>query len=180
MRKPLLIALFIVLAGLIAAQPVLAVACSGMWFESQRTGHLTLVNFTVDLQCQWGRTEDKNALQRSGECGMQKQKNDLIVLTHNWQCGWYDCPTGFIDPQESNIPLMKPGEKVQLCDGGTLWDGRVVKAITEARKLAVNPQDNFTCAGEKCGTIVTSFGKRDWSWGPVNYAVIRISYTRAR
>lgn len=180
MRKTLIVALFVVIAGLIAAQPVLAAVCSGYWFESKRTGRLELVNFSNDLQCQWGRVEDRNALQRSGECGLPYQKNDLIVLTHNWYCGWYDCPVGSIYPNETNIPLLGAGESVQLCDGGTLWNGRVMANIQEARSLGVRPQDNFSCAGERCGTIVTSWGKRDHPTGPAKYAVVFISYVRAR
>lgn len=177
MRK---VILFAALAFLLSIQPALAAACSGIWFDSARTGRLHLANFSAELGCRWGTVDDRDALQRSGECGLPYQKNDLIVLTHNWWCGWYDCPIGSIYPNETNIPLMAAGEGVLLCDGATLWQGVVRANIREARALGVKPQDNFSCTGERCGTIVTSWGKRDHPTGPAKYAVVIISYVRAR
>lgn len=175
------VVLLVVLAALLAIQPVLAAACSGYWFESARTGRLELANFSQELQCRWGTVDDRDALQRSGECGMPTQKNDLIVLTHNWLCGWYDCPTGSIYPHEANIPLMQPGETALLCDGAELWAGRVIANIHVGKDdRALKPQTEFSCAGEKCGAIVTSMGVRYWNWGPADYAVVRLSYVRAR
>ena len=154
-----------------AAQP-----CQGMWFESARTGRLTLVDFEQDLRCVWGTVDDKNALQRSGKCGMETQRNDLIVLTHNWYCGWFDCPVGSVYPNETNIPKLRAGEQTSLCDGGRLWRGTVVSAIHVGRDRAISPQTEFNCGGGKCGTIVTSVGKRYWDWGPADYVVVRMRF----
>ena len=153
-----------------------AQACQGLWFESARTGRLELANFSQELRCQWGTVDDKNALQRSGECGLPAQRNDLIVLTHNWYCGWFDCPVGSIYPNETNIPRLRAGERTALCDGGRLWTGTVIANIYVGKERSISPQTEFACGGAKCGTIVTSVGKRYWTYGPADYVVVRMRF----
>lgn len=147
----------------------------GAWFESSSISHrIWLVSFQETLGCQWGRPEDQNALQRSGFCGIPKQRNDFIVLTHNWRCTATNCPVG--EGWVTDIGTMAVGDTASLCDFGTLYAGTVIWAekVTDSDP---QPQTEFDCPGDVCGTIVTSVGKRLWENGPAEgFYLVRISY----
>lgn len=147
-----------------------ATADDERWFYSATTGHIDLADFERDRHCIWGTIQDTNALQRSGFCGLPKQANDRIVLTHNWKCDGSYCPTGL--GKESNIPLLQPGDQIELYDYGYLHRGVVLEKIL-VRDGKIKPQDNFPCSAPLCGAIVTSVGDRRGLWGPADYVVVR-------
>lgn len=155
--------------------PVPVTCHEGTWFDSEPTGRIWLVSFEETLGCRWGTPDDQDALQRAGKCGWEAASNRFAVLTHNWKCDRWTCPIG--EGWVSNIPLLEPGDRVELCEFGNYWRGRVVETILSHGE--VQPQDDFTCRGEACGTIVTSTGERQGEWGPTGqFVVVRISYTR--
>lgn len=157
--------------------PNLICDASGAWFFSDDTWLIWLVPLE-DKQCLWGTPEDENSLQRPGRCDWQSERNRLVVLTHNWNCSPDDCPVGV--GGVSDIPLLDVGERVALCEWGDLWRGRVVwsEMVTTGDPT---PQTDFDCAGDVCGTIVTSVGPRSGRYGPAaGYWLVRISYVRAR
>ena len=148
----------------------------GAWFESETTGRIWLVNFEETLGCRWGTPDDMDALQRTGRCGWDAVFNRFAVLTHNWKCDAWTCPVG--KGWVSNIPLLDVGDRADLCEFGALWRGRVVEVVDSDG--SVQPQDDFRCGGDACGTIVTSVGDRLSEWGPTGrFVVVRLRYTRA-
>lgn len=182
MSNQRLLKLFSVIALVVAsfalagpAQAQWGSQCQGRWFESAQTGRLELSDFEAEQRCVWnGYTP--NSLQRSGRCDLPEQANTLIVLTHNWLCNSKWCPTG--EGRESNIPLLRPGDPVTLCDYGWIHAGTVIwtRAVYGGRPT---PQDNFPCPTgfRLCGTIVTSIGYRQGHWGPAEgYSLSLIGY----
>lgn len=156
--------------------PELVCGATDAWFFSQDTWLIWLVALE-DKQCLWGTPDDENSLQRPGHCNWNAERNRLVVLTHNWYCNPDDCPVGV--GGVSDIPLLDVGERVSLCEYGTLWRGRVVSSemVTTGDPT---PQDDFDCPGDVCGTIVTSVGPRSGRYGPAaGYWLVRMSYVRA-
>lgn len=163
----------------VASQPAPDLTCrdTDVWFWSDDTWTLWLVPLE-DKACLWGTPEDENSLQRPGRCDWESERNRLVVLTHNWYCNPDDCPVGV--GGVGDIPLLDVGERVALCEYGAAWRGRVIESemVTTGDPT---PQTDFDCAGDVCGTIVTSVGARAGRYGPAaGYWLVRISYVRAR
>lgn len=155
--------------------PELVCGANDAWFFSQDTWLIWLVPLE-DKRCLWGTPDDENSLQRPGRCGWNAEHNQLVVLTHNWYCDANSCPVGV--GGVSDIPLLEPGDEAALCEFGVLWRGRVVENVVSHGE--VQPQDDFRCGADVCGTIVTSTGVRAYEWGPTGeFVVVRLSYTRA-
>ncbi len=150
--KYFVIVLLVLIIGLALFAPGKAAPASAQpapySFSSPAVGTL----FFVEFNCQWGG-DSPNSLQRSGKCGLPKQANHWIFLTHNWQCDGAFCPTG--KGAESNIPLLRPGDPVSVNVGETL-SGYVFSTATNP----ASPQANVPCPTSVCGAIVTSVGLR--------------------
>ena len=162
----------------VAAQPAPDLTCgdTDAWFFSDDTWLQWLVALE-DKACAWGTKDDENSLQRPGRCGWESEHNRLVVLTHNWYCTPDNCPIGV--GGVSDIPLLDVRERVSLCEYGTLWRGRIVSSAF-VDDGDPQPQTDFTCGTDVCGTIVTSVGARAGRNGPAaGYWLVRISYTRA-
>lgn len=147
---------------------------SGAWFESAATGRITLVDLANERGCRWGLADDVPALQRAGTCGEPGKRNHFQVLTHNINCNWTRCPAKRGDV--SGIALLQVSDRVRLFDGTTIWTGRVIwSAYIE--NGCPQPQAEFECPTEVCGTAVTSFGpvRPDDTFG---YYLVRIAYAR--
>lgn len=154
-------------------RPDLTCADSDAWFWSDDTWLVWLVTLESKA-CLWGTPDDANSLQRPGHCNWDSQHNRLVVLTHNWYCDANNCPKGV--GGVSDIPLLEEGEGVQLCEFGRLWTGSVTwsELVTDGDP---QPQTDFECGSETCGTIVTSYGHRLWPNGPAEgYWLVRIQY----
>lgn len=167
----LLLVVVLMCGGAIPTGPC---GAQGAYFESALTGRIDLVNFAVDLDCAWGLRSDAPALQRSGECGLPLQKNDLIVVTHNLSCYADSCPLE--RGKLSGIGLLRRGDKVALFDGATLWQGRVTW-FGHVTDQSLAPQAEYDCAAEKCGAAVTSSGDR-LPDGRFAYCLVRFALRR--
>lgn len=170
----LLALLGIFLAPLIGVQAQTLTCAEGdLWFFSEDTWLIWLTPLE-DKACLWGTPDDANSLQRPGRCGWEAEHNRFAVLTHNWYCDANNCPTGV--GGVSDIPLLDVGERVQLCEYGKLWQGRVVSSerVTTGHP---QPQTDFECGADVCGTIVTSVGPRAGRYGPAEgYWLVRMAY----
>lgn len=145
-------------------------SCSELYFESEKTGRIDLAEFN----CIWGTPDDKNSLQVSNECGLPKQKNHFMVLTHNWLCDGESCPSGL--GWVTNIPMLERSDKALLCDGSRLWKGTVISSRFVDYGQQPMPQTEFQCPTKVCGTIVTSYGKQDATFRAEGFWLVRLSY----
>lgn len=168
----LLLIVVLMFSGAIPSGPCSA---AGAYFESVLTGRIDLVNFAVDLDCAWGLPTDRPALQRSGECGLPVQRNDLIVVTHNTSCIGDVCPLEF--GKLSGIGLLRRGDKVAVFDGSVLWQGQVT-LFRHVADQSLAPQAEYDCGAPKCGVAVTSSGDR-LPDGRFAYCIVRFALRRA-
>lgn len=173
-RVPLILLALLLLAPTPAQAQAPECGEGDAWFFSEDTWTLWLQNFEETKRCAWGTPEDENSLQRTGYCGLPEQQNRLMVLTHNWYCNADHCPTGV--GGVSDIPLLEAGERVQLCEYGRLWRGRVTESFFVGDSDP-QPQTDFDCGLPVCGTIVTSVGNRAGRYGPAEgYWLVRMAY----
>lgn len=167
--------LLILLLAFGGAIPTKSCGAQGAYFESALTGRIDLVDFQLALNCNWGLSSDQAALQRSGQCGLPKQRNDLIVVTHNTSCVGDVCPLE--RGKLSGIGLLRRGDKVAVFDGSALWQGRVTW-FGHVVDQSLAPQAEYDCGAPKCGVAVTSSGDR-LPDGRFAYCLVRFALRRA-
>ena len=133
-------------------------------------GRKVALTLAVDHNCVWDDTIPA-MLNLPGMCGRPDEtdtKNVFMIAVHNPWCSPDECYSDLDFGGEFAIGALYPGySDIFLYAGGRSYHGTVIEVASGAR---VDGSADFLCPTERCGVLISGFGKRP------AFVVVRIAY----